>query len=485
MTNSGVTPCAASNRLLEIEVHSPIFCRHVYMLSGYRKLGGGLENSISLECIPDWSWSVSTKQHHRGKLRALAFASLTTLVLGGFITQSATADTGPESSSELHSAAVADSGNTTPIPVKASAASIQALDEGQNCSAPDADEAIVCIEKASPEQIDGDTLGFANPGVSTMAIQSLPDWCVDGFNRGRLATRTQNCETFGVTITKSVLRNGVMVDVGTAELAVASYQYTSYSTPRVAHQYGFNVSAVTGDVTGVMIDASSTCSGSCTHVAGAIPATAAAPTGWHDAESFATPPTTTAGSIHHLATEWELGVSLPSASGPQRPTLSTGTYDVRCDNAAGGSSPTPGCAVYYVPGVVTYSSATHPTFASHVAQALASGLPGGSMADPLHRTTVTSVINANRSASCGSAPSISGLSCDEYPFASSYEGAASGGSARSFPGCNFTDPAATGPNGFSRCMITASENSSAGAILGNIYRQQRILEADPFYVRIT
>ena len=101
------------------------------------------------------------------------------------------------------------------------------------------------------------------------------------------------------------------------------------------------------------------------------------------------------------------------------------------------------------------------------------------------RTTLTSVISANRAVSCGSAPSISGLSRDEFPFASSYEGAASGGTARSFPGCTFTDPASTGPVGFSRCMVAASQNSSAGAILGNIYRMQRILEADPFYVRLT
>lgn len=45
------------------------------------------------------------------------------------------------------------------------------------------------------------------------------------------------------------------------------------------------------------------------------------------------------------------------------------------------------------------------------------------------------------------------------------------------------DPVATGP-GFSRCMINASQNMSGGTILGNTYHQQRILEADPFYVRL-
>ena len=93
-------------------------------------------------------------------------------------------------------------------------------------------------------------------------------------------------------------------------------------------------------------------------------------------------------------------------------------------------------------------------------------------------------MDKNRDIACGSAQPVTGLSCDEYPFASSYEGAASGGTARSFPQCLFADPPAAGSVGFSRCMIVASENSSAGTIAGNTYRQQRILEADPFYLSI-
>lgn len=96
-----------------------------------------------------------------------------------------------------------------------------------------------------------------------------------------------------------------------------------------------------------------------------------------------------------------------------------------------------------------------------------------------------SLITQNRNIACGNPPSLPGLSCDEYPFASSYEGAAAGGTARSFPGCGFNDPSATGPVGYSRCMVVAGQNSSAGAILGNTYRQQRILDGDPFYIALS
>jgi len=154
----------------------------------------------------------------------------------------------------------------------------------------------------------------------------------------------------------------------------------------------------------------------------------------------------------------------------------------RCDNASGGSSPTPGCVIAIGPGKVVYSQATNPELVNHIAWAHASGLPGNSVDRPIHRTSLTTVINANRAASCGGAPSIAGKQCDEYPFASTYEGAASGGPVRSFSGCSFPEGFISSPSGYSHCMINASQNMSGGAILGNIYRQQRILDGDPFYV---
>lgn len=62
--------------------------------------------------------------------------------------------------------------------------------------------------------------------------------------------------------------------------------------------------------------------------------------------------------------------------------------------------------------------------------------------------------------------------------------AASGGPARTFPGCSLTDPAGTGNIGFSRCMIDASDNSSAGARLGQFYTSQRVDDYSGFYVNV-
>jgi hypothetical protein len=57
------------------------------------------------------------------------------------------------------------------------------------------------------------------------------------------------------------------------------------------------------------------------------------------------------------------------------------------------------------------------------------------------------------------------LDCDEYPFASTYEGAGSGGD-------------------FSVRGISRSDNRLAGTRLGDWYNTFRILDRQPFYVAV-
>ncbi|WP_416956782.1 hypothetical protein [Streptomyces sp. Agncl-13] len=79
-----------------------------------------------------------------------------------------------------------------------------------------------------------------------------------------------------------------------------------------------------------------------------------------------------------------------------------------------------------------------------------------------------------------------GYSCDEYPFASSHEGAASNPLlGRTFDWCQIsTLTSRTGP-GWSACMIPAEENTAAGRDdLRVFYNENRVLEDDAFYVWI-
>jgi hypothetical protein len=167
--------------------------------------------------------------------------------------------------------------------------------------------------------------------------------------------------------------------------------------------------------------------------------------------------------------------------------------DVRCD-AKPGNRAAVGCVVPEAEPVLDIKGrgnvADH---TQHIARAQASGLPGAPNGDPLQRTLNKGTIQANRDASCNTIRGrTSGQSCDEYPFASTLEGADKNPSSpRTFSNCGITSPppipdgSAPGPNGFSMCMIPASQNSRGGAIAGWFYAKNRILEGETFYINAT
>lgn len=104
------------------------------------------------------------------------------------------------------------------------------------------------------------------------------------------------------------------------------------------------------------------------------------------------------------------------------------------------------------------------------------GKPGG---EPLHRTVDDARRDANRAAAIkvcedvwGTGYPIGGRQCDEYPFAATQEGAAN-----------------VGANGaptrrFSARPINGSDNGEAGNRLGVFYNDQRVIDAEMFYVKI-
>ncbi|GGZ05574.1 NucA/NucB deoxyribonuclease domain-containing protein [Streptomyces avidinii] len=92
-------------------------------------------------------------------------------------------------------------------------------------------------------------------------------------------------------------------------------------------------------------------------------------------------------------------------------------------------------------------------------------------------------IDSNRTKACGSAPSVPGKSCDEYPIATSEQGLNAGGTRRTHPGCGFTGvPAGTGRVGASVCVIAATENGSQVGTNTQFFRRDRVLQGYPFNV---
>jgi hypothetical protein len=129
------------------------------------------------------------------------------------------------------------------------------------------------------------------------------------------------------------------------------------------------------------------------------------------------------------------------------------------------------------------NSGFFPDVAEHVAASQASGVPGHDI--PLTRQMNT---DANREVACpDSRPKPQGMSCDEYPFASTKEGAASApDNGETFWWCQIGDlPVVPDkPARWSACMVDAGENFDAGNDLGEFYADWRVISGDTFFVEI-
>ncbi|MET7944392.1 hypothetical protein [Streptomyces sp. NPDC005302] len=262
-----------------------------------------------------------------------------------------------------------------------------------------------------------------------------------------------------------------------------NYSYGNSGQGTFAHQIDVSAYGGWGDALDASIDGQATMTGNCTRESSSFPAKPLKPlNSWRLGESFFNTTATAAGAVGTCATTWYLTFM----NGVYTPAVTQYTVnEFRCDNNTDGRIGV-GCVVPWYASALTYSKARTPNLVRHVDLAQASGLPGATFAAPLTRTTDARFIALNRVRACGSAPSITDYSCDEYPIATSHNGLSRGGTRRSFDGCSFPDvPSATGPTGASVCMIPATENSSQGGSNTQFFRAERVLDKDPFRVLTT
>lgn len=85
---------------------------------------------------------------------------------------------------------------------------------------------------------------------------------------------------------------------------------------------------------------------------------------------------------------------------------------------------------------------------------------------PLTRATSTTVQKNNRKAACGKTRYKKPYGCDEYPFAATYQG------AHYFPASNTT------------AKVLGTQNSAESAYRVNMYRTERLLNQDPYWVYV-
>ncbi|MDX2827604.1 hypothetical protein PV416_42745 [Streptomyces ipomoeae] len=306
----------------------------------------------------------------------------------------------------------------------------------ETCTEPNAEGTSVCVQETKPADLPE---RLAQNSLGAQAVDP-PQWCEDA-NGIILGTRTQICLVTGLTYTTTRTVNGTTTVTGEADMVVINYSYSYSDTglPTFAHQLELSMYGGWGDAQKASVDGQATLSGSCTLESSSFPAQPLLPlNSWRSGEAFFDTTATAAGAIGNCATYWYL--TFTNAGYPAAVT----SYDLnefRCDNATAGRA-TVGCVVPWYASELVYSSASYPSLASHVQRAQASGLPGATFANPLTRTEDDTIINTNRQMACGDAPSITGLSCDEYPIARSREGLSSGGTRRTFDRCQIPNVSA-------------------------------------------
>lgn len=173
-------------------------------------------------------------------------------------------------------------------------------------------------------------------------------------------------------------------------------------------------------------------------------------------------------------------------------SLDDGPPAHRCDDVLNGYRW--GCVYDLFRPTHEIGSLRYPTYARHIGLAHNFG-----MTKILTRTQNDALRAANRAIACPESwPRPDGKSCDEYPYASTYEGAANQSYGRTFlilggingGGNEFLcyvplpkrQQGETG--GYSSCMINANDNSGGGSDLGVFYLDNRVIDGDQFEVRV-
>lgn len=344
----------------------------------------------------------------------------------------------------------------------------------------------ICDERAPGDPAD--SLGELSLPQSDLyfppGFVDFPTWCYQASEKW-LFHRTDGCTYEKRNLLVFDTRTGVVV--GTIEYFIFAYTYSSVSIDKWAYQISILQLATTGNAAGSSVTGYTECQGECARISTDFPRQPIQG-GYAHGTSFYETTVPESGVVGYAETTWRYWFENPRwIGGASTVAEITPPIELRCDVVAQVQA---GCVFPAIRPIHSIDlSGPDPAYATHIADAQASGLPGGyPNGPPLHRLSSSVLIQANRGAACPpSLPRPDGFSCDEYPYASTWEGAATGGGdGRTFGWCQISGlPAGvTGPGGYSACMIPLAENTHGGSLLGAFYGSSRVLEGDAFFVRI-
>lgn len=340
-----------------------------------------------------------------------------------------------------------------------------------------ADGGQVCVEENSPLTAEKDP--FGRPTTDAQKLQPPSKLCRTG---SIVYNRQEVCAASQVTITNYSSKRVVL---GTAVGIAYVYQYGVRNQTTLANQLSWTTVRTTGTGSNFSFAGNTPkCVGKCSRT-GALTSltgkrlqvgktlTAQSFYKWTGTKTRTYQDMTWAVAFRHTNTKTIAPLDLKTK------------LSFRCDRESRSASP--GCVVPRAIVTVGFKKVNYPQFARHVSLAQASGLPGATT--PLNRLKDGQDGNKNRTKACPSRLNRNGLDCDEYPFASTQQGAYyGGGSGRTFSNCNISDKAyplgVRGSKGYSACMIDRTQNRSAGTDLSTVFSASHILTGDPFYVGI-
>lgn len=323
-------------------------------------------------------------------------------------------------------------------------------------------------------------------------VVTVPDWCGE---TGIVFKRFDSCGVLsGVWDLYEFFDDEPPVVVGAIDFNYISYQYDSEIIGAWANQIQVQEVAAFGEAEtgGFEISGVASCEGACTEQSSDFPPQPSVPGEFANGTSFFGTTALTQGSIGTARSTWTFQFSRPDFATIVRPVVQT-QVTVRCDTGAVPGLKNTGCVhPDYYPPLVYALSGPYPTLAQHIIAAQISGLPGAyGSGTYLNRLVNETLQDKNRATACPAGRTnrySANWSCDEYPFASTTQGAFTGGGApRTFPWCGVRNVPTSvfGPDGYSVCGINYDDNTKGGSALGTFYQFYRIIDNDRFSVWIT
>lgn len=361
-----------------------------------------------------------------------------------------------------------------PVPSPAPGATTTTGTSGDDCQARiDAARAagetrlVPCL--TIPPASGGPATTVPGTGTATRTTWPSPAWCDDHGADGKWwMVRFRSCGIFPADLTVTDPRTGQAV--GGLRILNYAYAYSVRDQKTWGYQVALRKSTGWGAVAGTTVSGSAACTGKCRVGEGSFPPQVLRTNKdslgqWLMDTTLPASPRGKRGTGSGVAA-WRL--NNPQWAGPSTP-VSLRTVNVRCDNALPGSTRI-GCALpQYLPEMVYAKSGPYPELAGHIDYAQTTkNLPGRHGTTRfLTRLSDKAKVKANRRKACPDhLPRPPGETCDEYPFASTWQGAS------------------TGDGRFSRRMINKVQNSDGGTALGVFYTYNRLLGKDRFLVWI-